>query len=78
MTQLTQFQLLELSTLIDTLQALPAEQREDWLAKLPASQQWCRPHLASLVDPALAQQAANFLHTLPKVESSESGASGRA
>ncbi len=75
MTQLTPSQLLELATLIDSLQALPAEKREGWLASLPASRHWCRPYLASLVDPALAQHAANFLHTLPKIESSETGTS---
>jgi serine/threonine-protein kinase len=63
-------QLLELSTLVDELQALPLEDRAAKLATLSAEQAVFRPVLVQLLAQETDVEAADFLWTLPKLNES--------
>jgi serine/threonine-protein kinase len=60
-------QLLALSTLVDTMQALPLEDRATWLAGLTPDQAAFRPALAHLLVQDAKIETADFLLTLPKL-----------
>jgi serine/threonine-protein kinase len=60
-------QLLALSALVDTMQALPVDERATWLATLTEEQAEFRPMLARLLAQEENVETANFLSTLPKL-----------
>jgi eukaryotic-like serine/threonine-protein kinase len=65
---LTDAQLLELSKLVDTLQALPEVARVDWLAALGPDQAVFRPTLQRLLADGGTIETRDFLATLPKLD----------
>jgi serine/threonine-protein kinase len=60
-------QLSVLSTLVDTMQSLPVEERATWLAGLTPDQAAFRPVLARLLVEEAQVETLDFLSTLPKL-----------